>query len=69
MATRKVRYVGPHDVVEVRLPDGSSVTVEQNHQVELPEELVGNSAHGLLAQAGNWERVEAAPERRKGADE
>lgn len=69
MAMRKVRYIGPHDAVEVRLPDGSAVTVEQNHQVELPEDIVGSSTHGLLAQASNWERVETPPERRKGESE
>lgn len=60
MATIRVRYIGPHDEVEVPLGDGTAVTVQRNHQAEVPAEIAGNSKHGLLEQEANWEKVEPA---------
>lgn len=50
----KVRYVGPHDAVEVPLPDGrEDAVVEHGALLETTEE----HAKALLEQASNWEPV------------
>ncbi len=35
----KLTYVGPHDAVEVDLPNGSSVVAERGKAVDLPDDL------------------------------
>lgn len=50
---RKIRYIGPHDAVSIPLGDGSERVVENNHQIELDDDL----AKSLLDQKDNWERV------------
>lgn len=50
---KKLRYRGALPAVSFRLPDGESVVVERNHQVEVPDE-VGAS---LLEQVENWSEV------------
>lgn len=47
MATKKIRYVGPFDVVEIA---ETGQSVEQNHQVDVEEDV----AKRLLEQAV-WE--------------
>jgi hypothetical protein len=51
----KVKYIGPHDAVELPLPDGRSVVVE--HGAETPE-LPDDFARSLLKQDTNWETRE-----------
>lgn len=47
-----ITYVGPHDGVEIRLPDGATVAVCQRGQsVDVPEA----EAHRLLEQPTNWQ--------------
>ena len=40
----KLTYMGPHDAVEVDLPDGSSVVAERGKAVELPDEVAKSLA-------------------------
>lgn len=47
-----VKYIGPHDEVEV--PDARLV-VKRNQTIEVPGELVD----GLLEQQDNWKRTSA----------
>lgn len=58
----RVIYTGPHDGVEVPMPDGQALTIERGG------ELVTTTEHGtaLLEQAGNWT---AAPGARPGVSE
>lgn len=53
----RVIYTGPHDGVEVRLPDGTMLTVERGG------ELVTTDGHGaaLLEQTGNWQHAKDEP--------
>lgn len=43
----KLRYIGPHD--EVELPDGS--VVKRNHQVEVADDLAGSAPDERLVPA------------------
>lgn len=43
----KLKYVGPHD--EVELPGG--LTVKRNHQIEVPDELAGKAPDARIAEA------------------
>src|SRR5437868_817089 len=47
----ELRYIGPHDAVEVPLPDGSQPEVEHGHPHDFPKEY----ALLLLEQPTNWE--------------
>lgn len=49
----KLTYIGPHDGVELVLPDGRVVDVARGSTVEVDDE------HGasLLEQQTNWERA------------
>lgn len=54
----KIRYVGPFDAVEVDIsPDntGRYVTVQRNHQIEVPDEI----AHGIPARKDQLPPVSA----------
>lgn len=62
MATKKIRYVGPHEAVYLPLPDGREEMVERHHQVEVPTDL----ANSLLEQEENWK---PAPKRRRKSDD
>jgi hypothetical protein len=58
--TKKVRYIGPYDEVEIAPADYPGVwRVQNGHQIELPIEV----ARGLLQQVDHWERV---PEKKAG---
>jgi hypothetical protein len=47
-----ITYVGPHDGVEIRLPDGATVAVcQRGHDVDVPEA----EALRLLEQPSNWQ--------------
>jgi len=47
-----ITYVGPHDGVEIRLPDGATVAVCQRGQsIDVPEA----EAMRLLEQPSNWQ--------------
>lgn len=50
----KLIYIGPHDAVEVELPDGSYVQTVNGEPVEFPEEV----AKSLLQQS-TWSRAKA----------
>ena len=53
-----MKYVGPHDAVEVPLVDGSYVVVENGGTGEFPDAV----AASLAEQVKNWEPVgEAKP--------
>ena len=51
-----VRYIGPHDAVDLYHPDGHVATVKHGDKFETTEE----HAAGLLEQPTNWEPVKAA---------
>ncbi len=51
MAKSVVRYVGPHDGVELNLPDGRVAEVAHGELLETTPE----HAAALLEQASNWE--------------
>lgn len=51
---RKLRYVGPHKAVELRMLE---TTVLRNHQIEIADSAL---ADALLAQGENWKEVGAA---------
>jgi hypothetical protein len=53
----KVTYVGPHDAVEVPLPDGSVELVEREGK---PLSTSDAHAKSLLEQDGNWKPAEPA---------
>lgn len=53
MATKKIRYVGPHVAVELERPDGT--TAEVNHGAEL--ETTTDHAESLLEQESNWQPI------------
>jgi hypothetical protein len=62
-----VKYVGPHDGVEVPMPNGTLVTVMRGELLETDGEHVA----GLLEQPSNWEAAKrAAPvkEKKEGDD-
>lgn len=48
----KVKYVGPHDAVDLPLPDGGVVRVERGAEVDVHHELRDE----LVKQEGNWEQ-------------
>ena len=53
---RRLKYVGPHDAVEVPLVDGSTVVVEKNEVGEFDDAL----AASLAEQSNNWEAADGA---------
>lgn len=53
----KLMYLGPHDAVEVELPDGSYVPAVNGEPVEFPDGV----AKSLLEQA-TWHEAAPAPE-------
>lgn len=53
MATKKIRYVGPHLAVELERPDGTVAEVE--HGAEL--ETSAAHADSLLQQESNWQPI------------
>ena len=62
-----VKYIGPHDAVDVPLPNGTEATVKHGEALE----TTGEHAAGLLEQPSNWEAVKrAAPvkEKKEGDD-
>jgi len=66
----KLTYVGPHDGVDVPLPDGSEPTVKHGESRDFPEEI----AASLLEQGDNWnetasEKALDAPPTKKGGAE
>lgn len=44
-------YTGPHDRVEVPLPDGRTVEVARGGTIGVPDDMAGS----LLDQASNWQ--------------
>ena len=56
----ELTYTGPHDRVEVPLPDGGVAEAERGGTIDVPDELGG----ALLVQAGNWQ-----PAKRRGRKE
>lgn len=50
----KLKYVGGHDGVDVVMPDGSVVTCERNHEIEVDD---ASTRKSLLAQGDNWTEV------------
>lgn len=52
-----MKYVGPHDAVEVPLVDGSFVVVECGKTGEFEDDV----ATSLAEQASNWESGAAKP--------
>jgi hypothetical protein len=55
----KIQYVGPHDGVEVPLPDGAVIDFEIGGSQEVPAEV----GRQLLEQAQNWAPGDAAAKR------
>lgn len=51
-----VRYVGPHDGVEVPLPSGLVARCERGGTIVVPDDV----AKGLLEQPTNWQPTKAA---------
>lgn len=47
----KLVYRGPHDAVEVPLPNGGQLVVERDGEAEFPPSL----AESLLEQESNWQ--------------
>lgn len=56
----KLIYIGPHDAVEVELPDGSYVQTAAGEPAEFPEAV----AQSLLQQS-TWSAAKAEPTPRK----
>lgn len=50
-----VKYVGPHDGVEVPLPSGLVARCERGGTMSVPDDV----AKGLLEQPTNWEPAKA----------
>ena len=48
----KLRYSGPHDAVDVVLPDGSTVEVARGASADFDKE----TAESLLEQEGIWKK-------------
>lgn len=61
-----VRYIGPHDGVEVPMPNGTLSTVMHGELLETD----GEHAAGLLEQPTNWQAAKkpAAKEKKEGDD-
>jgi hypothetical protein len=55
-----LRYIGPHDAVEVPLPDGSQPEVEREKTLEVSDR---EFAERLLEQTSNWELAKPAKEK------
>lgn len=59
--TRRARYDGPHDAVEVYVPSGRTVTVEKGHFLPTEEvdgtEIPASFRDQLLEQADVWSEV------------
>ena len=51
---RRLKYVGPHDAVEVPLVDGSTVVVERDKIGEFEDAV----AASLVEQVNNWETAD-----------
>lgn len=49
----KLKYIGPHDAVEVPLPFGGFITVKNGEVKDLPDSL----SEGLLEQKDNWKKA------------
>jgi hypothetical protein len=45
----RLTYVGPHDAVEVQLPDGEFIVAERNKPVEIPDAVAKS-----LAKQDGW---------------
>lgn len=54
-----VKYVGPHDGVDVARPDGSTVTAVRGGD---PIKTSAEHADALLAQTSNWQSARAPKE-------
>lgn len=52
-----LRYIGPHDEVDVLLPFGGSISVKHGEEAKLPDSL----AEELLKQETNWEKAQPGP--------
>lgn len=48
----EVRYVGPHDSVDIVANDGRIYTAKRNEAIELPADVAGS-----LLEQDTWERV------------
>lgn len=55
MAVKKVKYVGPHEAVEIQNEAGDWVTVKRLAQIEVPT----RQANEMAEQEDNWALVEA----------
>lgn len=60
----KVRYVGPHDGVDVPRPDGSIITVQRGDDLDTS----ADHAATLLEQAENWEATTRPAKGKKGGE-
>lgn len=52
----KLVYVGPHEAVEVPMPNGSELLVKHGETLD----TTGDHAAGLLEQTSNWQPMKAA---------
>ena len=55
----QISYVGPHDEVEIPMPDGRMYACARGEEIDVPADL----GHRLLEQPTNWRAVR--PLRRK----
>jgi hypothetical protein len=56
-----LRYIGPHDAVEVPLPDGSQPEVKRDEALQVSDR---EFAERLLEQVSNWELAKPAKEKK-----
>ncbi len=62
----RIRYIGPHEGVDVVMPDGrADAVVEQGGILDTTSE----HAAALLEQAANWEPVKGSKRAEKGGDQ
>lgn len=61
MAAKRLRYDGPFQAVEVDLPDGSSVRVENGGSAEFPPEVADDLLKQTESGTPNWVEGKASP--------
>lgn len=68
--SQRAKYVGPHDEVEVFLPNGKTVTVAQGHQLPTEDNdgdpIPASVRDSLLEQADAWTGVNQSTGPKKG---
>jgi hypothetical protein len=68
--SQRAKYVGPHDEVEVFLPNGTTVLVAQGHQLPIEDRngdpIPGEVHASLLEQADAWTGVNQSTGPKKG---